>query len=152
MLRPWSANQLVVVLALWADANLAGKGNSISIKLVSRWKHGLLKNLLVHGCSSCGPTPTDGMAPLNHHQHWTSIYLDSDTPDSFKLRYLNSGLNSTSPAQGWLVTKNSRVVAHIQETCLSWGTGSSLALLLVKLSNQLCFKAVSLPLSMHMVA
>ncbi len=43
----WSANHLEVVLALWAGAKvLLEKEISISIKLVSRWKHKVLQNLL----------------------------------------------------------------------------------------------------------
>ncbi len=47
----WSANQLEVVLALWAGAKvLLEKEICISIKLVSRRKHKVLQNLLVDGC------------------------------------------------------------------------------------------------------
>ncbi len=43
----WSANHLEVALALWAGAKvLLEKEISISIKLVSRWKHKVLQNLL----------------------------------------------------------------------------------------------------------
>ncbi len=51
----WSANSLEVVLALWAGAKvLLEKEISISIKLVSRWKQQVLKNLLVDGCIDFG--------------------------------------------------------------------------------------------------
>ena len=47
----WSANHLEVVLAVWAGAKvLLEKDISISIKLVSRWKHKVLQNLLIDGC------------------------------------------------------------------------------------------------------
>ncbi len=42
----WSANHLEVVLALWAGAKvLLEKEISITIKLVSRWKHKVLISL-----------------------------------------------------------------------------------------------------------
>ncbi len=51
----WSADHLEVVLALWAGAKvLLEKEISISIKLVSRWKHKVLQNLLVDGCIDFG--------------------------------------------------------------------------------------------------
>ncbi len=50
-----SANHLEVVLALWAGGKvLLKKEISISIKLVSRWKHKVLQNLLVDGCIDFG--------------------------------------------------------------------------------------------------
>ncbi len=63
-----SANHLEVVLAVWAGAKvLLEKEISISIKLVSRWKHKVLQNLLVDGCIDLikhnGPTPADVTAP-----------------------------------------------------------------------------------------
>ncbi len=67
----WSANHLEVVLALWAGAKvLLEKAISISIKLVSRWKHTVLQNLLVDSCIDFGlmmkhngPTPANVTAP-----------------------------------------------------------------------------------------
>ncbi len=51
----WSANHLEVALVLWAGAKvLLKKEISISIKLVSRWKHKVLQNLLVDGCIDFG--------------------------------------------------------------------------------------------------
>ncbi len=51
----WSANHLEVVLALWAGAKvLLGKEIRISTKLVSRWKHKVLQNILVDGCIDFG--------------------------------------------------------------------------------------------------
>ncbi len=60
----WSANHLEVVLALWAGAKvLLEKDISISIRLISRWKHKVLQNLLVDGCIDCGLDKTQ----------WTNI-------------------------------------------------------------------------------
>ena len=51
----WSANHLEVVLSLWAGAKVLLRNEiSISIKLVSRWKHKVLQNLLVDGCTDFG--------------------------------------------------------------------------------------------------
>ncbi len=51
----WSAKHLEVVLSLWAGAKvLLEKEISISIKLVRRWKHKVLQNLLVDGCIDFG--------------------------------------------------------------------------------------------------
>ncbi len=48
---PWSFNQLLVLLAVWAGAKSCWK-NEISIfkKLVSRRKQEVLQNVLVNGC------------------------------------------------------------------------------------------------------
>ncbi len=64
---PWSLNQLLVPLAVWAGANVLLENEiSISIKLVSRRKHEVLYNFLVDGCvdfrKHSGPTPADDMA------------------------------------------------------------------------------------------
>ncbi len=52
---PWSFNQLLVLLAVWAGAQILLE-NEISIfkKLVNRRKHELLQNVLVNGCSDVG--------------------------------------------------------------------------------------------------
>ncbi len=52
---PWSFNQLLVILAVWAGAKSCWK-NEISIfkKLVSRRKHEVLQHFLVNGCSDVG--------------------------------------------------------------------------------------------------
>ncbi len=84
----WSAKHLEVVLALWAGAKvLLEKEISISIKLVSRWKHKVLQNLLVDGCIDFGFDKTQWTntsrrhGTLNHHWlrklTWTSSSLDS---------------------------------------------------------------------------
>ncbi len=91
----WSANHLEVVLAVWAGAKvLLEKEISISIKLVSRWKHKVLQNLLVDSCIDFGLDKTQWTntsrchGTPNHHRlwkltsHWTSSSLDSVPPQS----------------------------------------------------------------------
>ncbi len=85
----WSTNQLEVVLAVCSGAKvLLEKEISISIKLVSRWKHKVLHNLLVDGCIDCGLDKTQWTntsrrhGTPNHHwlsetSHWTSSNLYS---------------------------------------------------------------------------
>ncbi len=85
----WSANHLEVVLALWAGAKvLLEKEISISIKLVSRWKHKVIQNLLVDSCIDFGldkaqwTNTSRRHGTPNHHwlletSHWISSSLDS---------------------------------------------------------------------------
>ncbi len=68
--KSWSFNQLLVLLAVWAVPNPAGKWNQIIFKkLVSRRKHEVLQNVLVNGGSDVGfqkhnrPKPADDIAP-----------------------------------------------------------------------------------------
>ncbi len=64
----WSANHLEVVLSLWAgDKVLLEKEISISIKLVSRWKHKVLQNLLVDGCVDSGLDKTQWTNTSSRH-------------------------------------------------------------------------------------
>ncbi|XP_058604079.1 uncharacterized protein LOC131522542 [Onychostoma macrolepis] len=71
----WSANHLEVVLALWAGAKvLLEKEISISIKLVSRWKHKVLQNLLVDGCIDLGLDKTQWTN--TSRRHGTQIISD----------------------------------------------------------------------------
>ncbi len=71
----WSAKHLEVVLALWAGAKvLLEKEISISIKLVSRWKHKVLQNLLVDGCSDFGLDKTQWTN--TSRRHGTQIISD----------------------------------------------------------------------------
>ncbi len=81
---PWSFNQLLVLLAVWAGAKSCWKMKS-SLK---RWsaERSMLQNFLVNGCSDVGfkkhngPTPADDTAPqiitdcgnltLNFKQLW----------------------------------------------------------------------------------
>ncbi len=82
----WSANHLEVVLAVWAGAKvLLEKEISISIKLVSRWKHKVLQNLLVDGCIDFGLEKTQ----------WTNTSRRHGTPNHHWLRKLHTGLQAT---------------------------------------------------------
>ncbi len=49
---PWSFNQLLVLLTVWAGAKSCWKMKSASLK--SRRKHEVLQNVLVNGCSDVG--------------------------------------------------------------------------------------------------
>ncbi len=81
----WSAKHLEVVLALWAGAKvLLEKEISISIKLVSRWKHKVLQNLLVDGCIDFGLDKTQ----------WTNTNRRHGTPNHHWLRKLHTGLQA----------------------------------------------------------
>ncbi len=53
---PWLCNQLLVLLAVWAESCQILLENEIIIfkKLVSRRKHEVLQNVLVNGCSDVG--------------------------------------------------------------------------------------------------
>ncbi len=52
---PWSFNQLLVLLAVWAGAKSCWKMKSASLKSWSaERKHELLHNFLVNGCSDVG--------------------------------------------------------------------------------------------------
>ncbi len=65
---PWSTNPSEVVLALWAGAKfLLEKEISISIKLVSRWKHKVLQNLLVDSCIDFGLDKTQWANTSRRH-------------------------------------------------------------------------------------
>ncbi len=84
----WSENHLEVVLAVWAGAKvLLEKEISISIKLVSRWKHKVLQNLLVDGCIDFGLDKTQ----------WTNTSRRHGTPNitdfrNFTLDFKQLGL------------------------------------------------------------
>ncbi len=95
-----------MVLALWTGAEVI----SISIKLVSRWKHNVLQNLLANGCVDCGLQKTQDQHQQMTWQpkssltvetsHWTSrtwiLCLSSLPPDSGTLIYkLNAKLLSS---------------------------------------------------------
>ncbi len=82
----WSANHLEVVLAVWAGAKvLLEKEIIISIKLVSRWKHKVLLNLLVDGCIDFGLDETQ----------WTNTSRRHGTPNHHWPRKLHTGLQAT---------------------------------------------------------
>ncbi len=81
----WSANHLEVVLALWAGTKvLLEKEISISIKLVSRWKHKVLQILLVDGCIDFGLDKTQRTNTSRRHS----------TPNHHWLRKLHTGLQA----------------------------------------------------------
>ncbi len=81
----WSAKHLEVVLALWEGAKvLLEKEISISIKLVSRWKHRVLENLLVDGCIDFGLDKTK----------WTNTSRRHGTPNHPWLQKLHTGLQA----------------------------------------------------------
>ncbi len=51
---PWSFNQLLVLLAVWAGAKSCWKMKSASLKSWSaERKHEVLQHILVNGCSDC---------------------------------------------------------------------------------------------------
>ncbi len=82
----WWANHLDVVLAVWAGAKvLLEKEISISIKLVGRWKHNVLQNLLVDGCVDFGLDKTQ----------WTNTSRRHCTPNHHRLWKLHTGLQAT---------------------------------------------------------
>ncbi len=82
---PWSANHMEVVLALWAGAEvLLEKETSISIKLVSRWKHKVLQNILVDGCIDFRLDKTQ----------WTNTSRRHGTPHHPWLQKLHTGLQA----------------------------------------------------------
>ncbi len=99
----WSAKHLEVVLALWAGAKVLLENEiSISIKLVSRWKHKVLQNLLVEGCIDFGLDKTQ----------WTNTSRWHGSPNHHRLWKLHTGLQatwilclSTLPDSGTLVSK-----------------------------------------------
>ncbi len=78
---PWSFNQLLVLLAVWAGAKSCWKMKSASLKkLVSRRKHEVLQHFLVNGCSDVGFqktqwTNTRWHCTPNHHWLW-NLTLD----------------------------------------------------------------------------
>ncbi len=80
-----SANHLEVGLALWAGAKvLLEKEISISIKLASRWKHKVLRNLMVDGYIDFGLDKTQ----------WTNTSRRHGTPNHHRLWKLHTGLQA----------------------------------------------------------
>ncbi len=118
----WSANNLEVVLALWAGAKvLLEKEISISIKLVSRWKHKVLKNLLVDGCIDFG---------LDKIQ-WTNTSRRHGIPNHHWLRKLHTGLqaawflclSSLPPvSRPWFPNEMQNVLLSEKRTLDHWAT------------------------------
>ncbi len=81
----WSVTTWKWFCHLWAGVKvLLEKEISISIKLVSRWKHKVLQNLLVDGCIDFG---------LNKTQ-WTNTSRHHGTPNHHWLRKLHTELHA----------------------------------------------------------
>ncbi len=81
----WSENHLEVLLSVWAGAKiLLEKEISISIKLVSRWKHKVLQNLPVDGWIYFGLDKTQ----------WTNTSRHHSTPNHHWLQKLHTGLQA----------------------------------------------------------
>ncbi len=100
----WTENHLEVVYALWAGAKvLMEKEISISIKLVSRWKHKVLQNPLVDSCTNFGLDKTE----------WTNTCRHHSTPNHPGLQKLHTGLQAAwilclstlPPDSGTLISK-----------------------------------------------
>ncbi len=101
----WSANHLEVVLAVWAGAKvLLEEEISISINLISRWKHKVLQNLLVDGYIDFGLDKTQWTNTSRRHDWLQKLHtglqatwilcLSSLHPDS-SLQKLISKWNAT---------------------------------------------------------
>ncbi len=102
----WSANHLEVVLSLWAGAKvLLEKEISISIKLVSRWKHKVLQNLLVDGCIDFGLDKTQ----------WTNTSRRHGTPNHHWLRKLHTGVWTSSSLDSVPLHSSSRLQTLISK-------------------------------------
>ncbi len=87
---PWSFNQRLVLLAVWAGAKSCWKLKSahlnvVSRKLISRRKHEVLQNILVNGCSNVGFQKTQ----------WINTSRWHCTPNHHRLCKLNTGLQVT---------------------------------------------------------
>ncbi len=100
----WSAKHLEMVVAVWAGAKvLLEKEISISIKLVSRWKHKVLQNLLVDSCIDFGLDKTQ----------WINTSRRHSTPNHLWLQKLHTGLQAACilclstlpPDSGTLISK-----------------------------------------------
>ncbi len=76
---PWSFNQLLVLLAVWAVAKSCWKMKSAYLKkLVSRRKHEVLQNFLVNGCSDVGFKKNT----MDQHQQMTVHPKSSQTVET----------------------------------------------------------------------
>ncbi len=76
---PWSFNQLLVFLAVWAVAKSCWKMKSAYLKkLVSRRKHEMLQNFLVNGCSDVGLKKNT----MDQHQQMTVHPKSSQTVET----------------------------------------------------------------------
>ncbi len=117
-----SAKHLEVVLALWAGAKvLLEKEISIAIKLVSRWKHKVLENLLVDGCIDFGLDKTQ----------WTNTSRCHGTPNHHWLQKLHTGLQAawilclSSPrpdSRPWFPNEMQNLLLSEKRTLEHWTT------------------------------
>ncbi len=118
----WLANHLEVLLALWAGAKvLLEKEISISIKLVSRWKHKVLQKLLVDGCIDFGLDKTQ----------WTNTSRCHSTPNHHWLQKLHNRLqaawilclSSLSPdSRPWFPNQMLHLLSSETRTLDHWAT------------------------------
>ena len=115
----WSANHLEVVLALWVGAKVLLQNEiSISIKLVSRWKHKVLQNLLVDGCIDFGLDKTQ----------WTNTSRRHGTPNHHWLQKLHTGLwilclSSLPPdSRPWFPNEMQNLLSSEKRTVDHWAT------------------------------
>ncbi len=79
---PWSLNQLLVLLAVWAGAKSCWKMKSASLK---SWSAEVLYNFLVDGCVDCGLQKTQ----------WTNTSRWHGSPNHHWLWKLHTGLQAT---------------------------------------------------------
>ncbi len=83
---PWSSNQLLVLLAVWAGAKFCWKMKSASLKSWSaEGSRKVLQNLLVNGCSDVGFKKTQ----------WTNTSRWHCSPNHHRLWKLHTGLQAT---------------------------------------------------------
>ncbi len=118
----WSAKHLEVVLALWAGAKvLLEKEISISIKLVSRWNHKVLQNLLVDGCIDLGLDKTQ----------WNNTSRRHSTPNHPWLQKLHPGLQAAwilclfslpPDSRPWFQNEMQNVLLSEKRTLDHWAT------------------------------
>ncbi len=119
---PWSSNQLLVHLAVWASAKSSWKIKSASLKSWSaEGSRKVLQNFLVNGCSDVGFKKTQS----TNTSRWHS------TPNHHRLWKLNTGLQATwamsfftlPPDSRTLVSKWNTKLALIWKEDLVWTTG-----------------------------
>ncbi len=76
---PWTFNQLLVILAVWAGAKSCWKMKSVSLKSWSaEGKHEVLQNFLVKGCSDIGLQKNT----MDQHQQMTLHPKSSQTVET----------------------------------------------------------------------
>ncbi len=100
----WSANHLEVVLTVWAGAKVLLKNEiSISIKLVSRWKHKVLLILQVDDCIDFGLDKTQ----------WTNTSRHHGTPNHHWLQKLHTGLQAAGILCLFTLPPDSRLLSKL---------------------------------------